>query len=154
MIRRPPRSTRTDTLFPYTTLFRSSNARGAFDQAIRIGRLKKLERLGLATRHGAAHWRLAPDLAGTLRRMGERGDIIRTVQRAYAARRNAPALADQVIYDPTAADARPLVGRVVATGHADYNADHPYVNVAAIDGRTHSPAPGKGRAVRPLHKHP
>src|SRR3546814_12148102 len=27
MIRRPPRSTRTDTLFPYTTLFRSKNAR-------------------------------------------------------------------------------------------------------------------------------
>src|SRR3546814_9826008 len=26
MIRRPPRSTRTDTLFPYTTLFRSQNA--------------------------------------------------------------------------------------------------------------------------------
>src|SRR3546814_17712529 len=25
MIRRPPRSTRTDTLFPYTTLFRSTN---------------------------------------------------------------------------------------------------------------------------------
>src|SRR3546814_12450764 len=28
MIRRPPRSTRTDTLFPYTTLFRSQAARG------------------------------------------------------------------------------------------------------------------------------
>src|SRR3546814_2374873 len=27
MIRRPPRSTRTDTLFPYTTLFRSTLAR-------------------------------------------------------------------------------------------------------------------------------
>src|SRR3546814_7299838 len=27
MIRRPPRSTRTDTLFPYTTLFRSSGRR-------------------------------------------------------------------------------------------------------------------------------
>src|SRR3546814_940918 len=26
MIRRPPRSTRTDTLFPYTTLFRSPDA--------------------------------------------------------------------------------------------------------------------------------
>src|SRR3546814_2968269 len=25
MLRRPPRSTRTDTLFPYTTLFRSTN---------------------------------------------------------------------------------------------------------------------------------
>src|SRR3546814_6108841 len=29
MIRRPPRSTRTDTLFPYTTLFRSSASRTA-----------------------------------------------------------------------------------------------------------------------------
>src|SRR3546814_1272869 len=29
MIRRPPRSTRTDTLFPYTTLFRSPEPRGA-----------------------------------------------------------------------------------------------------------------------------
>src|SRR3546814_13616270 len=29
MIRRPPRSTRTDTLFPYTTLFRSLRAQGA-----------------------------------------------------------------------------------------------------------------------------
>src|SRR3546814_13161950 len=27
MIRRPPRSTRTDTLFPYTTLFRSAQVR-------------------------------------------------------------------------------------------------------------------------------
>src|SRR3546814_3189070 len=29
MIRRPPRSTRTDTLFPYTTLFRSARRRSA-----------------------------------------------------------------------------------------------------------------------------
>src|SRR3546814_15981619 len=29
MIRRPPRSTRTDTLFPYTTLFRSGHSRAA-----------------------------------------------------------------------------------------------------------------------------
>src|SRR3546814_1170828 len=28
MIRRPPRSTRTDTLFPYTTLFRSGRQQG------------------------------------------------------------------------------------------------------------------------------
>src|SRR3546814_12842696 len=30
MIRRPPRSTRTDTLFPYTTLFRSTGAPRGF----------------------------------------------------------------------------------------------------------------------------
>src|SRR3546814_13632341 len=48
-----------------TDILVRSNARGAFDQAIRIGRLKTLERLGHATRHGPAHWPLAPDLAGT-----------------------------------------------------------------------------------------
>src|SRR3546814_7198480 len=34
MIRRPPRSKRTDTLFPYTTLFRSPFARGGADGAV------------------------------------------------------------------------------------------------------------------------
>src|SRR3546814_11403514 len=33
MIRRPPRSTRTDTLFPYTTLFRSPFSRGTQNEA-------------------------------------------------------------------------------------------------------------------------
>src|SRR3546814_10297981 len=37
MIRRPPRSTRTDTLFPYTTLFRSLGF-VAFDLDPRLGR--------------------------------------------------------------------------------------------------------------------
>src|SRR3546814_20078532 len=32
MIRRPPRSTRTDTLFPYTTLFRSTEIREAAER--------------------------------------------------------------------------------------------------------------------------
>src|SRR3546814_4180386 len=37
MIRRPPRSTRTDTLFPYTTLFRSlEDATAIFDGALAI----------------------------------------------------------------------------------------------------------------------
>src|SRR3546814_15441969 len=35
MIRRPPRSTRTDTLFPYTTLFRSARCAAAGFLAIR-----------------------------------------------------------------------------------------------------------------------
>src|SRR3546814_6518119 len=40
MIRRPPRSTRTDTLFPYTTLFRSRTLigrRNAFLQRTHVG---------------------------------------------------------------------------------------------------------------------
>src|SRR3546814_16213354 len=34
MIRRPPRSTRTDTLFPYTTLFRSCRSRADWDKQL------------------------------------------------------------------------------------------------------------------------
>src|SRR3546814_12662152 len=49
MIRRPPRSTRTDTLFPYTTLFRSSAAVPA-----RHGRYASRERsLRASTQNGA-----------------------------------------------------------------------------------------------------
>src|SRR3546814_1915493 len=39
MIRRPPRSTRTDTLFPYTSLFRS--AAGTAGRPAEAGRLRK-----------------------------------------------------------------------------------------------------------------
>src|SRR3546814_1032512 len=38
MIRRPPRSTRTDTLFPYTTLFRSHEVDQADEVAFRADR--------------------------------------------------------------------------------------------------------------------
>src|SRR3546814_14700539 len=43
MIRRPPRSTRTDTLFPYTTLFRSTGpAAGGLDAERRQHRVKRV----------------------------------------------------------------------------------------------------------------
>src|SRR3546814_14021449 len=46
MIRRPPRSTRTDTLFPYTTLFRSLLADTFKDFEARTGH-RILERYGM-----------------------------------------------------------------------------------------------------------
>src|SRR3546814_18353799 len=47
MIRRPPRSTRTDTLFPYTTLFRSARAR-----VRRAGARERAQMAGAAARCG------------------------------------------------------------------------------------------------------
>src|SRR3546814_4056239 len=49
MIRRPPRSTRTDTLFPYTTLFRS--ARGGYPSYAAI-----LPGISSAPTHGMSRW--------------------------------------------------------------------------------------------------
>src|SRR3546814_7119789 len=57
MIRRPPRSTRTDTLFPYTTLFRSARiTRAGLDvyQALADFRHFELEQLHHEFRRGAA----------------------------------------------------------------------------------------------------
>src|SRR3546814_5077503 len=51
MTRRPPRSTPTDTLFPYTTLFRSvrTRARGAvLCQLQPVGRISRFHRTGAA----------------------------------------------------------------------------------------------------------
>src|SRR3546814_15197671 len=49
MIRRPPRSTRTDTLFPYTTLFRS--VRGHQDLPHRLARILRVGLIGLELRN-------------------------------------------------------------------------------------------------------
>src|SRR3546814_8642935 len=56
MIRRPPRSTRTDTLFPYTTLFRSARQYGGGDNIIAVDRLRnrRRERPRIADAGGAA----------------------------------------------------------------------------------------------------
>src|SRR3546814_11779257 len=46
MIRRPPRSTRTDTLFPYTTLFRSRSDSAATGTGADAGRDRRHHRRG------------------------------------------------------------------------------------------------------------
>src|SRR3546814_6120112 len=61
MIRRPPRSTRTDTLFPYTTLFRSKDRVLDREHRRGIDRLALEHALGeRALRHEAKHFRQRP----------------------------------------------------------------------------------------------
>src|SRR3546814_4492167 len=64
MIRRPPRSTRTDTLFPYTTLFRSRRA--AAD--LHLARQHDVERVALLA---LGEDGLAPGVVGVAQRRGE-----------------------------------------------------------------------------------
>src|SRR3546814_13922443 len=54
MIRRPPRSTRTDTLFPYTTLFRSATSRQtapAFPETVDVAVMQPKDRVLCRSRH-------------------------------------------------------------------------------------------------------
>jgi type IV secretory pathway VirD2 relaxase len=68
--------------------------------ALRMGRLRALERMGLAEETTPGSWRIVPDLEPTLRRMGERGDIIKIMHRELKAAGIERAVSDHAIFDP------------------------------------------------------
>ena len=54
-----------------------------------IGRLNHLSTMGLAEKTQPGVWRVSADAPEILRAMGERGDIVRTLQRAIGGRHQA-----------------------------------------------------------------
>lgn len=126
--------------------------RDPFRQALRAGRLQKLKHLGLAEEIRPGRWRLADGLEDVLRRMGERGDIIKTLHRAMTEQGLARSAGDMVIDDPNSLSAHPLVGRVVTRGLSDEVADRHYLIIDGVDGRVHYVDVGKGEAVEPIPK--
>ena len=122
----------------------------AFQQSLRAGRLQKLKRLGLADEAAPGQWRLASELEPTLRRMGERGDIIKAMHRDLAEKGLSRAVADYAIYDPTDGGAQPIVGRLVRRGLSDEIHDRHYLIVDEVDGRTHYVEIGRADATDPI----
>ncbi len=118
-------------------------------QTLLTGRLKHLERLGLAEECSHGKWRLADDLQASLQRMGERGDILKTMHREMTERNIAHSPADYVIYDPAEAHTKPVTGRVVARGLADEHNDRHYLIVDGVDGCAHYIDIGRGDATEP-----
>jgi len=96
-----------------------------------IGRLQRLTAMGLAEPDGINRWRLRPDIESTLRAMGERGDIVRTMQRALGMQQR-----EMAVFTPGEA-AQPVVGRVVGKGPADELQERGYLVLDCIDGRAH-----------------
>jgi type IV secretory pathway VirD2 relaxase len=126
-------------------LIRSIDAEGLVDprrgswveQDLRTARLRTLAGMGLASEQRSGRWKLDSELETTLREMGRRGDIVRTMNHALRVAMQPRAPQDQAIYDPDAPDARPVVGRLVASGLADEHADRHFVIVDGVDGHTH-----------------
>lgn len=119
-----------------------------FQQTLRMGRLRTLERLGLAEEIEPGSWQLSSELEPTLRRLGERGDIIKALHREMARAGQAHGAADYAIHDPADAnEPRMLVGRVVARGLSDEIGDRHYLIVDGIDGRAHWVDIGRGDAT-------
>jgi len=96
-----------------------------------IGRLQRLQRMGLATEQQPGAWAVHAEAEPTLRAMGERGDIIRAMQRAMSGKPR-----ELAVFEP-GNDGRTLIGRVAGKGLADELYDKGYLIVDGTDGKAH-----------------
>ncbi|MER9713289.1 relaxase/mobilization nuclease and DUF3363 domain-containing protein [Mesorhizobium sp. M0174] len=103
--------------------------------AMKVGRLRKLETLGLADQLGPGQWLIDDKAETTLRELGERGDIIKRMHRALSAQHIERGPASYVL----AAERldTPVVGRLVDRGLDDELIGTAYAVVDGVDGRTH-----------------
>lgn len=114
------------------------SAPGPADPQIRrlmIGRLKHLRKLGLASEGRPGEWMLGLEAERTLRDLGERGDIIKTMHRAFAERGQNRAFSDFAIDGAATGD--PIIGRLVETGLHDEQTGTAYAVIDGTDGRAH-----------------
>ena len=103
--------------------------------ALKVGRLRKLETLGLAEQVGPGQWMIDGRAETTLRELGERGDIIKRMHRALTERGIERGSASYVL----AAESldTPIIGRLVDRGLDDELKGTAYAVVDGVDGCTH-----------------
>jgi type IV secretory pathway VirD2 relaxase len=111
------------------------NATGDSLREVRIGRMRTLERLGLAEPAGPARWVLATDAEQRLRALGERGDIIKRLHKTLA--RDGASRAPSSWALEGEAHGQPVIGRLVARGLDDELRGTAFAIVDGIDGRVH-----------------
>jgi len=100
-----------------------------------VGRVAKLEQLGLADQVEPGCWTLKPGIEETLRDLGIRGDIIKTMHRAMSGGGREPDVSNFALHGDDLGD--PVLGRLVARGLHDELTGSAYAVVEGVDGRTH-----------------
>ncbi len=103
--------------------------------ALKVGRLRKLESLGLANQIGPSQWVLSENAESTLRELGERSDIIKRIHRSLTERGLERGTANYVLAGESI-DV-PVIGRLVDRGLDDELKGTAYAVVDGVDGRTH-----------------
>ncbi len=113
----------------------SQHPEARFRHAMRAGRLLVLAGRGLAEETAPGRWRLSPRLEDTLRRAGERGDIIKTMHRGLSQAGLDASGAEFSIYNPANPRAPTVTGRIIDRGLHDELNDGHYILLDASDGR-------------------
>ncbi len=101
----------------------------------KVGRLRKLAALGLASEVGPSQWMIDDQAEVTLRQLGERGDIIKRMHRALAERGIDRGSGNYVLAGESL-DV-PVIGRLVERGLDDELKGTAYAVVDGVDGRSH-----------------
>jgi type IV secretory pathway VirD2 relaxase len=96
-----------------------------------IGRATKLERMGLADKIAPGRWRLKPALEQTLRDIGTRGDIIKTMHRAMTGQGLATEAGRFALHNEKASE--PVIGRLVERGLHNELTGQAYAVVDGMD---------------------
>jgi type IV secretory pathway VirD2 relaxase len=102
---------------------------------IRIGRMRTLERLGLAEPAGPARWVLAADAELRLRELGERGDIIKRLHKSLTKVGSTRAPSSWALEGERHGE--PVIGRLISRGLDDELRASAFAVVDGIDGRVH-----------------
>jgi type IV secretory pathway VirD2 relaxase len=103
---------------------------------LRVGRLKTLERLGLAEERQQGVWAFDSQMEGKLRQLGQRADKFKMMQRALHEAGIERSTAAMALFE-RGPRKTPLVGKVVGVGIVDEISDHTWVVIDAMDGRAH-----------------
>jgi type IV secretory pathway VirD2 relaxase len=119
-------------------------------QSLRAGRLEKLGQMGVAEDVGTGRWKLAGELEPKLRALGERGDIIKALNRTLKAKGLDRSSSAQRLHHLPGSIDRPIIGRVVARGLSDEYRDRHNLIIDGIDGHVHYVDIGKGDGVAPI----
>ena len=114
----------------------SEQEQDPIQRSLRLGRLKTLERLGLAEERQQGVWVLDAKTETKLRQLGERADKFKMMQRALKEAGIDRGAAAMALFERGPRMA-PLIGKVVGVGLVDEITDRTWVVVDAVDGRVH-----------------
>ena len=98
-------------------------------------RLRYLSKLELAEPMGSGRWRIDGAAETTLKRMGERGDIIKAMHRAMRDTQTPRLMDANSIFDPSAEGAKPVTGAILSKGVADDVTDRGFIVIDSLEGK-------------------
>ncbi len=123
-----------DNVLTVPSVASQKNERAVEERGRLLGRLSYLKGLGLASEGVDGRWKLEADFKQVLRKMGEKGDIIKSLHQCI---KDPEKLFDLKVYDKDSPPPEKLTGRVIRRAPINELSDTMSLVVEGTDGATH-----------------